>query len=181
MFSSLVNTSLFSENKSSESRELFDDAERSRNSRRIISFSLLTRGTLEIFPLELAEFFFIGSTHKREAVGLNYRRRRGAQRVQIRWENGRRKHKNIVAFSTKVQSSPPEQHGQTSSSTILTRHLADLISFLSLVSETFFSNFLHRDVSSPFTCHVSISFSLLFNKIFLKIHFYRTRVQNCYI
>lgn len=58
--------------------ELFDDAERSRNSRRIISFSLLTRGTLEIFPLELPEFFFIGSARKHEAVGLNYRRRRRA-------------------------------------------------------------------------------------------------------
>lgn len=82
----------------------------------------------------------------------------------MRWENGRRKHKNIVAFSTKVQSSPPKQHGQTSSSAILTRRLADLITFLSLVSEMFF-----RTCTETYVPLSRITFrfhSLLFNKIY---------------
>lgn len=82
----------------------------------------------------------------------------------MRWESGRRKHKNIVAFSTKVQSSPPKQHGQTSSSAILTRHLADLITFLSLVSETFFRTC--TETYLPLSRIFSFRFhSLLFNKI----------------
>ena len=112
--------------RNEEEQELSNDAERSRNSREIIPLGLVTRGTPRniIFPLELPKLFSSGGVC--EACG-----RRDAERGLK--SRGNASTKRVIAFYT-VESSLPKRHEQTSSSVILTRHLADLISFLSSLS-----------------------------------------------